>query len=239
MQYFRNLTIATRIDVIGLLLAGLINTFLALGDVGIILAPGTPSLQSDLEARIVWIADNTLQWQAGWLFWFAVTLSFSWSYFALGRNLQSKGSWVQLAVGLAVIAAAVDIVGILVNMVILPPLAEASSAAMDEVSLSVMFQSFESFANALTNVSAFGLYSLAGLLILPACFDTPDYPRNIARLGVAEWSIASIATILLVVAPSVATTPLMISFLLYAPWVWSSAWWLIRRSHRMDNAPAL
>lgn len=228
MQRFSSLSIAVRIDIIGLLLAGLINTFLALGDVGIILASGTPSLQPELESRINWIAQNTLQWQAGWLFWFAVTLSFSWSYFALGRNLQSKGSWVQLAVGLAIIAAAVDIVGILVNMVILPTLAQTISTTNDAM-MPVVFQSFEAFANALTNVGAFGLYSLAGLIILPACFDTPDYPRKIAWLGVAEWSIASIATILLIVAPTVATLPLMVSFLLFAPWVWSSAWWLLWR----------
>jgi hypothetical protein len=86
----------------------------------------------------------------------------------------------------------------------------------------------ESLANALTNVAAFGLYSFAGLLLLPAVFVTPDYPRWLAWLGAVEWSIAMLATALLVAAPGLATGPLLVSFALYAPWVWGSAWWLLR-----------
>jgi cell shape-determining protein MreD len=51
--------------------------------------------------------------------------------------------------------------------------------------LQVVFQSMESFANALTNVAAFGLYSLAGTLLLPALFATLSYPRWLAWLGSA------------------------------------------------------
>jgi hypothetical protein len=86
----------------------------------------------------------------------------------------------------------------------------------------------ESLANALTNVTAFGLYSIAGLLLLPSVFATPSYPRWLAWLGVVEWGIALIATALLVIAPDFATGPLLISFSLYAPWVWGSAIWLLR-----------
>ncbi|MCP4422067.1 MAG: hypothetical protein GY805_36100, partial [Chloroflexi bacterium] len=86
----------------------------------------------------------------------------------------------------------------------------------------------ESLTNALTNVAAFGLYSFAGLLLLPATFATPDYPRWLAWLGVTEWGIAAVATVLLLSAPNLATGPLLISFALYAPWVWGSAVWLLR-----------
>lgn len=213
------------LDVLGLLLAGLINTFLALGDVGLVLGPGTPALQPDVTARAAWIAENTIRWQGGWLFWFAVTLSFSWSYYALGRHLPTTRPWVALAVGLAVVAAAVDIVGILVNMAILPPLAQSIGA---DAALIPVFAAMEGFSNALTNVAAFGLYSAAGLLLLPALFATPAYPRWLRWLGAAEWGIAAVATVLLVAAPTAATTPLLISFGLFAPWVWGSAWWLWR-----------
>lgn len=219
------------LDMLGLFLAGLINTFLALFVAGIVLAPGTRTGQSDLLLRAGWITENTLRWQAGWLFWFAVTLSFSWSYFALGRHLKNTPPWPTLAIGLALIAAAVDLVGVLVNMVVLPELAIVLAAASAEQSpiLAVGFHSMESFSNGLTNITAFGLYSVAGLLLLPALFTTVNYPRGLAWLGTAEWGIAAFATILLVVAPALATGPLLISFALYAPWVWGSAVWLHRR----------
>jgi len=223
---------ASRLDVLGLFLAGLINTFLALFVAGIIFAPGTRNGQADLLLRADWITEHTLRWQGGWLFWFAVTLSFSWSYFALGRHLKNEPPWPALAIGLALIAAAVDLVGVLVNMAVLPGLAEALVTVSTEQSpvLEVVFHSMESLANSLTNITAFGLYSVAGLLLLPAVFATVSYPRWLAWLGVAEWGIAAFATVLLVVAPGLATGPLLISFALYAPWVWVSALWLHRKN---------
>ena len=229
MEYVRKAGVAVRLDVTGLFLAGLINTFLALFVAGVVVAPGTPTLEPDVMLRLDWITSNTLVWQAGWLFWFAVTLSFSWSYYALGRNLAGVRTWIHLAIGLAAIAAAVDIVGILVNLAVIPALAE-SYAASQNAAIIAIFESQERLSNALVNVTAFGLYSVAGLVILPACFATGDYPRWLAWLGVVEWTIATLATVLLIVAPSLATGPLLVSFALYAPWVWGSAWWLLRRS---------
>ena len=221
---------AVRLDVLGLFLAGLINTFLALFVAGIIVGPGTVARQPDLLQRVAWIAENTQRWQGGWLFWFAVTLSFSWSFYALGRHLDASRPWRSLAIGVALIAAAVDIVGVLVYMTVLPELASALSNTFtgSDLALQVAFHSMENFAYALTNVAAFGLYSLAGLLLLPAVFTTPGYPRWLGWLGAAEWGIAAIATGLLVFAPALATGPLLVSFALYAPWVWGSAFWLLR-----------
>ena len=76
-------------------------------------------------------------------------------------------------------------------------------------------------------LDALGLF-LAGLLLLPSAFTTASYPRWLAWLGLAEWGIAALATGLLVLAPDSATGPLLISFALYAPWVWGSALWLLR-----------
>jgi hypothetical protein len=221
---------SVRLDVLGLLLAGLINTFLALFVAAVILGPGTTARQADLLLRAGWIAEHTLRWQGGWLFWFAVTLSFAWSYFALGRHLKSAPPWPSLAIGVALIAAAVDLVGVLVNVSVLPEMAQAlvATGSRPDPSLQVVFQSMEGLAYALINIVAFGLYTLAGLLLLPAIFATRGYPRWLALLGAAEWGIAALATVLLVVAPGLAIGPLLLSFALYAPWVWGSAVWLHR-----------
>ncbi|MGD2079160.1 MAG: hypothetical protein PVH18_12305 [Chloroflexota bacterium] len=217
---------AVHLDVLGLLLAGLINTFLAAFVAGIVLGPGTAAREPDLLRRIAWISDHTLRWQLGWAFWFAVTLSFAWSYYAIGRHLRSRHPWTSLAIGLAVIAAAVDIVGVLVYLVVLPLLAQ------EPIGAASVFQALESLANALVNVTAFGLYTVAGLLLVPAAFSTPGYPRWLVALGAAEWGIAALATFLLVIFPRLAVVPLLISFALYAPWVWASAVWLLRRERQ-------
>jgi len=222
---------AIRLDALGLFLAGLNNTFLALFVAVFIHGPGTAASQPELLLRSSWIAENTLLWRAGWLFWFAPTLSFSWSYYALGRHLDSARQWRNLAIGVALIAAAVDIVGVLVNLTVLPELARelANTISNPDPTLQVIYLSMEKVANNLTNIGGFGLYSLAGILLLPAIFFTPSYPRWLTWLGVAEWSISIIATGLLVFAPTLATAPLLISFVLYAPWVWGSAIWILRR----------
>ena len=80
--------------------------------------------------------------------------------------------------------------------------------------------------NAPTDVTAFGLYVLAGILLLPALFATPGYPRSLLWLGTAEWTIAAVATALLILAPAIAMVLLLVSSALFAPWAWESAYWL-------------
>jgi len=220
-----------RLDVAGLFLAGLNNTFLALLVAVLIHGPGTTANQPELILRANWIAENSGIWRAGWFFWFIPTLSFSWSYYALGRHLDARRPWRNLAIGVALIAAAVDIVGILVNLTILPELAGelVYSTANPDPTLRIVFGAMEKFANNLTNIGGFGLYSLAGMLLLPAIFATPGFSKPLAWLGTFEWTISIVATLLLVVLPNAATIPLVISFIFYAPWVWGSALWLIRR----------
>jgi hypothetical protein len=65
--------------------------------------------------------------------------------------------------------------------------------------------------------------------LLPALFATHDYPRWIAWLGAVEWTVSALASVLLVVAPALAIGPMLIGFALYAPWVWVSGLWLLRR----------
>jgi hypothetical protein len=218
------------LDALGLFLAGLINTFLALPVYEIVLGPGTVVRQPDVLLRATWIAENTLRWQGGWLFWFAVTLSFAWSYFALGRHLKAALPWCTLAIGVALIAATLDLVGVMVNITIVPDLAYSliNLPANADAVLPIFLQSMQTFADTLTNVVAYGLYSFAGLLLLPALFTTAGYPRWLVWLGVVEWSIAALASILLVSVPGLATAPLLVSFALYAPWVWGSALWILR-----------
>ena len=221
---------ARALDVLGLVVAGLVNTVLAPVDAALVLAPGTPAQGGDLAARMAWIAGHAGQWQAGWAFWFVVTTTFAWSYYALARYLAGPRQWRALAVGLALPAAAIDLVGVVINLAVLPQLAALAPglAASAREPVALTYLGFETLANALTNATAFGLYSVAGLLLLPALFGTPTYPRPVAWLGAAEWTSAALATGLLVVAPAAATGPLLISFLLYAPWVWAGAWWIAR-----------
>ncbi len=228
---------ALRFDAFALVLAGLVNTFLAAATARFVLGPGTTTQQFDALARASWIAEHGVRWQAGWLFWFVVTLSFAWSFFALGRNLGSVRPWPGLAVGVALVAAAVDLVGVLVNVAVVPHLARAvvEAGVGPPSDLVVVFRSAERFAYGATNVAGFGLYTVAGILLLPAVFGTSGFPRWLAAVGVAEWTVAGVATALLAVAPDTATGPLIVSFVLYAPWVWGCAAWLWRES--MD-APA-
>lgn len=218
------------LDALGLFLAGLINTFLALFDAVVILGPGTPAREPDLYERAAWIGAHGWRWQAGWLFWFAVTLSFAWSFFALGRHLRREPPWPALAVGLALIAAAVDLVGVVLQLTALPQAAALlGETAVAGPAAAGLFAIIEGLAGALINVAAFGLYTLAGLLLLPALWGTADYPRALCWLGTAEWSLAALATLLLLAAPVAATLPLLLSFALFAPWAWGSALWLLRR----------
>ena len=221
---------ARRLDVLGLVVAGLVNSVLAPADAALLLAPGTPAQGGDLAARMAWIAAHTGQWQTGWAFWCVVTLTFAWSYYALARHLAGPRQWRDLAVGLALPAAAVDLAGVVINLAVLPQQAALGqgTASTARESIALTYLGFETLANALTNVTAFGLYSVAGLLLVPALFATPTYPRPLAWLGAAEWASAALATALLTVAPATATGPLLISFLLYAPWVWGGAWWIAR-----------
>ena len=218
-----------KLDLLGLFLAGLNNTFLALLVALFIHGPGTISTQPEVLLRASWIAENATLWKNGWLFWFVPTLSFCWSYYALGRHLNAARQWRNLAIGIALIAAAVDIVGVLINMTVLPELARelANTISNPDPTLQVVFLSMEKIANSLTNIGGFGLYTLAGMLILPAIFATQSYPRWLAKLGATEWIISSVATVLLIFAPDIAAIPLVISFLLYAPWVWGSALWIM------------
>jgi hypothetical protein len=222
-----------KLDAAGLFLAGLNNTFFALLVALFIHGPGTTNSQTELMLRAAWITENTKLWQAGWLFWFAPTLTFSWSYYALGRHLDTKKNWRNLAIGVAIIAAAVDVIGILINLTMLPELASALTREVtygDPV-LAIIFRSMEKLANNLTNVGGYGLYTLAGLLILPSAFATQGFPRWLKILGVIEWGISSAAVLLLIFAPALSAVPLVISFLFYAPWVWGSMWWILKGNH--------
>lgn len=222
---------ARLLDVTGLFLAGFNNTILALLVAVFIHGPGTAASQPDLMARAAWITEYAGLWKAGWIFWFAPTLTFSWSYYALGRNLDAGRQWRNLAIAVAVMAAAVDVVGMLLNFTILPELAAElqRTVASPDPTLQVVFRSVEMMGTNLMNIGGYGLYTLAGLLILPAAFMSRGFPKLLLWIGIAEWGISAIATAVLVIAPDYAQIPLVISFLLYAPWVWGGAIWLLAR----------
>jgi hypothetical protein len=208
-----------RLDAAGLALAGLVNTFLAPAVYSLLLKPGTPASGTPLGDRADWIAAHTGRWQAGWSFWFVVTTTFAWSFFALARHLRRQPAWPALAVGLALLAAAVDIVGVVINIAVLPALADHGS--------SNAFDSAQILATALTDVTAFGLYTAAGLVLLPALARTARVPRALFRVGVAEWGVSAVATGLLAFGAPGGRASAALGFLLFAPWAGLGARWVL------------
>jgi len=213
-----------RLDALALVIAGGID-LLAGVDAGLILSKGTITSGGDLQSRLSWVSEHTARWQAGWAFWFTVTTTFAWSFYALARNLHGRPQWKRLAVGAALLAAAVDIVGIVVNLAVLPNIADGAAAARlgDPITT---YSGFESLAHALTDVTAYGFYTLAGLLLIPGLFSTPGYPRALAWLGVVLWGVSVPATALLAFGAPGAEALFTVSLLLYPAWVWGGAWWL-------------
>lgn len=209
-----------RLDVLALVVAGAVD-LLAGVDAGLVLSDGSLTAGGDSAGRAEWIADHTAQWQAGWTFWFVVTTTFAWGFYALARNLDGPRQLRDLAVGVALVAVAVDIVGIVVNIAVVPDLASASDDAS--------FSTAQILAQALTDITAFGLYTLAGLLLLPALFATRDYPRRLTWLGVALWGGSVVATVLLALDGPGALAVFTVTLLLYPVWVWGSARWISRR----------
>jgi hypothetical protein len=210
-----------RLDALALGLAGVVNTLLAPADLNLVLDRGTVSASDDPAERAAWIAGHVERWQAGWAFWFVVTLTFAWGFVALAHHAQRARAWAELAVGMALLAAAVDIVGIVVNIAVVP---EAAAGGVADNT----FRAAQELGHALTDVAAFGLYSVAGLLLVASLAATPRYPRGLARLGWGAWAIAALATVLVAVdAPGTAAVA-TVAFVLYAPWAGCNAWWIMR-----------
>lgn len=228
------------LDVFALLLAGFVNTILSPIDAQLVLNDGLKTEVRELETRIAWVAGNARQWQIGWSFWFVVTLSFAWSYHAIARNLGGPKQWRDVAVGLALVAATIDITGLMINITALPHLARVFSegATGDAESTLALYSTLEALAADAIYIVAFGLYSVAGLALLPGAFATPAFPRALAWLGAGLWVVACLATALLAIDEELAVGPLFLSFLLFAPWTWGCAIWLSSRS-APSPAPAV
>jgi hypothetical protein len=131
---------------------------------------------------------------------------------------------------MALLAAALDLVGIVLNIAVIPQMVAfyQNIDAPGKATAAMTYTGLETLATGLTNVAAFGLYTFGGLLLLPALFATPTYPRRLAWLGAFTWSISAVTTALLALLPPVATVPFLLTVILYVLWVWSGAWWLWR-----------
>ena len=85
-------------------------------------------------------------------------------------------------------------------------------------------------AFALVSGVAFGIYTLAGLLLVGAAAGTAGYPRPLLVLGVVEWGVSALAVLLLGVSMTAASPLLVVGILLYGPWAWANAWWIGHRT---------
>jgi len=205
-----------RPDVLALLCAGAVN-LLAGADAALVLDDGLRREGSDPAARAAWIADHAARWQAGSSFWFVVTLTFAWSFYALARHLGGAPQWRHLAVGVALVAAAVDIVGIVVALAVVP----------DATGDPATFRAAEGLAHGLTAVTAYGLYTVAGLLLLPGAFATPSY-RRLGLVAAVLWGLSALATALLAFDAPGLSVVFGLALVLYAAWAWASAAWVAR-----------
>jgi hypothetical protein len=221
-----------RLDALALVVAGAVD-LLAGADAALLLADGTVASGGDVADRIDWVSDHADRWRLGWAFWVIVTTTFAWAFYALARNLAGRRQWRDLALGAAVLAAAVDLVGIAINVAVLPDLATRLQELDGDARASALatYAALEDVARALTDVSAYGLYTAAGLLLLPALLDTPGYPRALAVIAIMEWGLAAVVTALLALGSPAATGPFAVALVLYVPWAWGSAWWLYSGYH--------
>jgi hypothetical protein len=230
-----------RLDVGVLLFAAFMNVVVAPADFKYVLLDGTIEGSGG-----DWVADNVGRWQAGWSIWFVVTLSFAWSFYALGRHLTGRPpQLVYVAIAMAAIAAAVDCVGIVVNIALVPHVAVELG---EDPAITTTFTTVALLSHALTDVAAVGLYSVAAVLIVPALFTTMGYPRPLAWVAVAECVVAVSVTAVLALGiagadqigrefnlTSVLAT---LAFLLYGLWMVGSAWWLLGQGQRSGAARA-
>ena len=221
-----------------LLLAAFMNVIIAPVDFKYVLLPGTIEGSGG-----DWVAEHVGRWQAGWSVWFLVTLSFAWSFYALARHLNGRPSHLPyVAVGVAAIAAAVDVVGIVVNIALVPHVAVELGS---DPAITTTFTSVALLAHALTDVTAVGLYSLAAILILPALFTTVDYPRPLAWVAAAECLVAAAVTVVLALGLggadqigrefNLSSVLATLAFLLYGLWMVGSAWWLLTQGGGLRN----
>ncbi len=214
---------STPIDLAGLIIAGIVNTIVAPAVVALVIGPGLVTSGGEPATRAAWIAAHPDAWRLGWATWLAVTLTFAWGYIALAPHL-ARPALGRLAIAAAVAAASVDLVGITVTIVAVPPLAaEASSGAA-----AGLFGTVEAVAFTLVSGVAFGVYTVAGLLLVVAAAGSRDYPRWLLALGWAEWGFSGVAVLLLGVSVASATPFLGVGLALYGPWVWANAWWIWR-----------
>ena len=81
--------------------------------------------------------------------------------------------------------------GRLVNVMVVPELARGvnQSPGGEEAALHAGIHAMESLSNVLINAAAFGQYSLAGLVLPPAVFATPGYPRGGAACGAKSYPL--------------------------------------------------
>ncbi len=208
-------------DAAGLVVAGVVNTLLAPVVAGLVLGPGMPAGGGDAVARAAWISANAAVWQAGWAFWLVVTLTFAWSYLCIAPHLAGRGL-ATLGMAAAIAALAVDLVGITVALVVTPSVASGAGAYPE------LFVAADSLAHALVFGVSFGVYSLAGLLLAGAARGTHGYPGRLAVLGWVLWGCSAVAAVLLGPVPALASPLLLVGILLYGPWAWWNARWVLQ-----------
>lgn len=158
----------------------------------LLLRPGTLAGGSVID-RMGYIVPNRLVWSAGWLLWVLASLALVGFFFVLSEYLDAR--WKALlgyARALAVLGAAPDILGNVINMEVLAEMPARWLALPPAVRPLVLeeFVLWDRFALLLAGGLANLLYSTAGAVLTFAMFRTGAFPRPLAWTGAAVWASA-------------------------------------------------
>ncbi len=189
---------------------------------GLVMLPalrhGIPAGESDLSARIAYVAEHTITWRMGWLVWNLAAISLLGFFVALAARWRQRAP---ILCGLALLCAAgglaADLGAETILAVVSPGLQEETFAVV------------ESIAVALTGYLGNGLYAVGGILLTWS--GRRELPPGLLWLAAAVWTAAlwlSVATLVSSAAGQFASAAALVP--LFVLWAGLTGRWLSGRA---------
>lgn len=200
---------------------------------GVVLAPGAVGA-GGVADRLRAVADAGSTWTLGWTLWGVASLGLLAVLVVLIERAQP--SWRLLALTLATIAVAIDLVATTVFAAALPAVAAAADPAAPAAGELSLFAGLESLAATLSGPVANGLYGLLGLALIGAA-GRALHPL-VRLLGRAAFLAALIGGVLLAAAPQVVGPAVGISLTLFVAFATGLGWQLAVSRRSMPGAEA-
>lgn len=184
----------------------------------LVLRHGIPAGESDLSARIAYVAEHTVAWRIGWLVWNLAAISLLGFFVALAARWRQRAP---ILCGLALLCAAgglaADLGAETILAVVSPGLKGESYATV------------ESIAVALTGYLGNGLYAVGGILLTWS--GRRELPAGLLWLAAAVWAAAlwlSVATLVSSAAGQFASAAALVP--LFVVWAGLMGRWLSGRA---------